>query len=167
MRLDTSVSSKVRRFLPTYNGRNYLGFPDSTLMVIDEMVKKEPKIKYAPTIAGYTFTALLLTDEHKAYGYGMQVLKTSTCEGPAYESIIDDIWNDSTHLTTSKEIYLLGAACYQAKINDYPKGSIYELGRYYHEMSEWYYKGGDIAKAIDAEKKVLKFWGKQLKDEVK
>ena len=163
-RLDTSVSSKVRRFQATYSGRNYLGFPDSTLMVIDEMVKKEPKLKYAPTIAKYTFSALLLSDPPRAYEYGKQVMVTPSYEGPAYESIIADIQNDSRHLTPPKEIYLLGAACYQAKIDQFAHYSIYELATYYHEMADWYFKGGNTLKAIEAEKKVIKLWGKQLKD---
>lgn len=166
-RLDTSVISKVHRFQATYSGRNYLGFPDSTLMVIDEMVKKEPKLKYAPTIAEYTFGALLLTDPHKAYEYGKQVMVTPTYESPAYESIISTVQTDSHHLTTPKEIYLLGAACYQAKINQFAHYSIYDLAGYYHEMADWYYKGGDTVKAIAAEQKVIKLWKKQLKDSSK
>lgn len=166
-RLDTSVISKVRRFQPTYSGRNYLGFPDSTLMVIDEMVKNEPKLKYAPWVAEYTFTALLLKDPHKAYEYGQQAMVTSSYTGPAYESIIADIQTDAIKLTPPKEIYLLGAACYQAKIDNSTNLGEYDLGKYYHEMADWYYKGGDKEKAIAAEKKVIKYWEKQLKDQSK
>jgi thiol-disulfide isomerase/thioredoxin len=165
--LDTSVYSKVRRFLPPYNGRNYLGFPDSTLMVIDEMVKKEPKLKYAPTIAYYTFLSLLLTDPHKAYEYGKQVIVTPTYEPPAYESILRNVREDVLKLTPPKEIYLLGAACYQAEIDNNPSFNEYDLGRYYHEMADWYYKGGDKEKAIAAEKKVIKYWKKQIKSDSK
>jgi len=166
-RLDTSVRSKVHRFQATYSGQNYLGFPDSTLMVIDEMVKKEPKLKYAPTIAQYTFDALLLTDPHKACEYGKQVMVTPTYEGPAYESIIITVQTDSRYLTMPKEIYLLGAACYQAKIDQFNHYTIYDLARYYHEMADWYFKGGDTLKAIAAEKKVVRLWEKQLKDSSK
>jgi hypothetical protein len=63
-----------------------------------------------------------------------------------------------------KEIYLLGAACYQVKIDQSPP--YYEAGymaKQYHDMADWYRLGGDKLKALAAEKKAIKLWEKEAK----
>ncbi|ASU36558.1 hypothetical protein MuYL_4675 [Mucilaginibacter xinganensis] len=161
--LDDTVASLVRHYKGKYSDLNDLGFPDSTLMVVEKMVKQEPKLKYAPWTAKYTFTALLRADPNKAYEFGKQAM-ASPYAWYAYTSIIDDIKDDSRKLTTPKEIYLLGAECYQAKIDRSPPySSIDDMAKLHHEMADWYRRGGDKVKAIAAEKKAIKLWEKELK----
>jgi hypothetical protein len=69
-KLDMEVIDKVRRYHGNYDHLEDLGNPDSTLLVLNEMVKKEPNLKYASWMVFYTFSALLRTDPHKAYEYG-------------------------------------------------------------------------------------------------
>ena len=160
--LDYSVIAKVRRYQGKYNNTDDLGFPDSTLMVIDEMVKKEPKLKYAPWVASYTFIALLRTAPHKAYEFGKQAMASSPY---VHRYIIGDIRDDMRKLTTPKEIYLLGAACYQAKIDRSPSYvTVGYMAKQYHEMAEWYRLGGDKLKALAADKKAIKLWEKDAKN---
>ncbi len=163
--LDDSLPSKVRRYQGKYTDLNDMGLPDSTLMVIDEMVKMEPKLKYAPEIARYTFTALLRTDPHKAYEFGKQAI-ASSYKWYAYGSIIDDIREDVRKLNTpTKEIYLLGAECCKAKIDRSPAYALpSDMAKIYQEMADWYRHGGDKLSAIAAEKKAIKLWEKDLKN---
>ncbi|MDB4921453.1 TlpA disulfide reductase family protein [Mucilaginibacter sp.] len=162
--LDTTVISKVCRYQGKYSDLNDLGFPDSTLMVINEMVKQEPKLKYTPWMVHYTFTALLRTDPHKAYEFGKQAM-ASSYGWYANGRIIDAIRDDMRKLSTPKEIYLLGAECHQAKIDRSPPYlPIGDMAKQYHEMAEWYRRGGDKLKAIAAEKKAIKLWEKELKN---
>lgn len=162
--LDATVIAKVSRYQGKYSDLNDLGFPDSTLMVIDEMVKREPKLKYAPWVASYTFTALLRTDPSKAYKFGKQAM-ASPYGWYAYGSIIGAIRDDMRKLSTPKEIYLLGAECYQAKIDRSPTYlPVGDMAKQYHEMAEWYRQGGDKPRAIAAEKKAIRLWEKELKN---
>lgn len=162
--LDDSVASKVRSYQGKYSDLNDLGFPDSTLRVIDEVVKREPKLKYAPWVASYTFIALLRTDPHKAYEFGKQAMAAAPYELSACSSIIVDIRDELRKLPMPKEVYLLGAACYQVKIDRSPPYlSTGDMAKQYHEMAEWYRQGGEKVKAIAAEKKALKLWEKELK----
>ena len=162
--LDDSLASKVRHFQGKYSNTNDFGFPDSTLMVIDEMVKKEPKLKYAPWAASFTFNSLLITDPHKAYEFGKQAMTASPDEWSVCGDIIGNIRDGLRKLTMPKEIYLLGAECYQVKIDQSPP--YYEAGdmaKQYHEMADWYRLGGDKLKALAAEKKAIKLWEKEVK----
>lgn len=161
--LDAIVYSRVHGYRGKYSDLNDFGFPDSTLMVIDDMVKKEPSLKYAPLTADYTFAALLMKDPHKAYEFGKEAL-TSRYHWSANRSIIGNIRDDSRKLKTPAELCLLGAECMQAKLDRNPNLTNADLARQYHEMAEWYRQGGDKIKAIAAEKKAVKFWEKDLKN---
>ncbi|MEP6611598.1 MAG: TlpA disulfide reductase family protein, partial [Mucilaginibacter sp.] len=70
--LDASVIVKTRRLQQRSRDENFQGFTDSILLVVNAMVKKEPKIKYMPEMASHTFAALLITDPHKAYEYAKE-----------------------------------------------------------------------------------------------
>lgn len=160
--LDEVVHSKVFRYRGNYSNTNDYGFPDSTLMVVDEMVKKEPGLKFAPWTAGYTFAALLMKDPHKAYEFGKEAMG-SRYRKYLYGIIIGDIKDDARKLNTPPEICLLGAACIQARIDQYPYLASDDLARQYEQMADWYRKGGDKAKAIETGKKAIKFWENDLK----
>jgi hypothetical protein len=138
------------------NKPNYIGKPDSALLLINRIVENEPKLKYAPYIAWNTFTALLKTDSNKAYEYGKATIATPTYDEPAYDMIIDGIQFYSDKLKIPAKIYGLGAEAYQIKINHlfYPK--IVNLPKYYNEMASWYWLANDRSKAKRAERKAIK-----------
>jgi thiol-disulfide isomerase/thioredoxin len=162
--LDNSVIAKTHRLQQRSGNENLQGFTDSILVVIDEMVKKEPKIKYMPEMASHTFAALLITDPHKAYQFAKEAM-ASPYAWSAYGSIIDEI-NFVLHnfLTIPKEIYLLGAECYQIEINQSPPGEeTAYLAKQYQNMADWYRLGGDKLKALAADKKAIKLWEKDAK----
>lgn len=150
-KLDLSVGDKVRKYL----GTGGLVKPDSTLLIINKMVKKEPKLKYAPITALFTFWALLKTNEYKAYEYGKGVIETSTYQGPAYYYIIGKIKDFSHRLKNPKAMYRLGAEAYQAKIdNTHPVYRILmDTSKIYHKMAAWYLLAGDTARAMAAKLK--------------
>ena len=132
------------------------GQPDSVLFVIDEFVRNDLKLKYAPITAFNTFSALLKTDQHKAYEYGKEVLATPTYGESAYNSIISVIewWSDK--ITLHSEIYELGAEAYQAEIDHMPYPEIANIPKFYNKMADWYWRANNKSKAIDAGKKAIK-----------
>jgi thiol-disulfide isomerase/thioredoxin len=153
---DEAMIDKVRRYQGKSDHLEDLGYPDSTLFIINEVVKKEPDLKYTPWIVYYTFSALFRTDPHKAYEYGKVAMATSTYAKPAYHMIIGAIQDDSRKVNSTSEIYRLGAECYQAEIDGiiYPK--IVDMAKKYREMAAWYRLAGDKSNAIKAEKKAIK-----------
>ncbi len=157
---DLAVVDKVHRYQDKYDHLEDLGKPDSTLLVIDDMVKKEPDLEYAPYTASYTFSALLINDPHKAYQYGKEVMVTRTYDDPARDRIIGDIKDASLKINIPQEIYQLGADCYQAKINAIIYPQLYDMARLYRNMAAWYILAGDKANAIKAQKKSLKLYRK-------
>ncbi len=159
--------------------KDYFGKPDSALRAINEIVRKEPKLKFAPAIVSYTFSALLITNPNKAYEYGEVALTTSAYDDPVYHIIFGQINAFSDKLSLPAEIYELGAEAYQARINVYPETA--DLLNWYSKMAEWYWRANDKSKAIDAQEKAiealrnqkdysqikmagLQFWLKRYKD---
>jgi thiol-disulfide isomerase/thioredoxin len=151
--LDSQVADKLHRYAGDYDKLDDLGMPDSALLVINEMVKKEPKLKYAPLMVSFTFSALLRTNPHKAYEFGKEAMVTPTYEDPAYDFIIADIEDDSRKLKIPAEIYRLGAECYQAEIDNAPYPELIDMPKLYHKMAAWYLLAGDKSKATEAEDK--------------
>jgi thiol-disulfide isomerase/thioredoxin len=132
-----------------------LGKPDSALLLISEIIKKEPKLKYATAIASCTFSSLLRTDPHKAYEYGNMVIVTPTYEEPAYSSIIGSIEWHSDKLNLPAEIYRLGAEACQLEIDQIPYPEIVNMSKRYSKMAEWYWRACDKSKAIEAQRKAI------------
>jgi thiol-disulfide isomerase/thioredoxin len=132
-----------------------LGKPDSGLSVIDEIVRKEPRLKYAPHVAFHTFSFLLITDPHKAFGYGKAVLSTTTYEPPSYDAITGSIKSYSDILDLPAEIYELGAKAYQVEIDQIPYPGVISLSRIYHKMAEWFGIANCKLEAIEAEEKAI------------
>ena len=154
---DYEVVDKVHQFQGRYYDLGNIGFPDSTLSVINEMVKKRPDLKYTPWMVSYTFSALLLSDPQKAYEYGKAAMATTTYDGPAYSMIIGDIKSESRKVNMTPDIYRLGAECYQAEIDRLIYPEHVDRAIKYRTMAQWYRLAGDESKAIKAEKKALKF----------
>ena len=99
------------------------GKPDSALKFVAEVVKKEPKLKYAPAIAYGTFCALLETDPQKAFDYGKLAIETPTYEEAAYSRIAMAIDIYSTRMKLPIDIYQLGLKATQLEIDNifYPE----------------------------------------------
>ena len=151
--LDDSINYELMRYNGDPAKPDDLGKPDSALLVINEIVRNEPKLKYATFIAYNTFSSLLKTNPNKAYEYGKEVLVTSTYENPLYGLIIEDIKWYSDKLNLPAEIYQLGAEAYQADIDHYPESV--DIPNTYHKMAEWYWRANDKSKAIDVQQKAI------------
>jgi thiol-disulfide isomerase/thioredoxin len=166
-KLDTTLASRVRGFSRWSQNLGYLGSPDSTLKVINQMVGIDKNLKYMPWTTYYTFSALLKTDTCKAYEFGEQALTLSLSpfEISARESLINAIRDDMSKFSTPKQIMAFGAECLQREIIDYNNNHYLrfcDLAEQYKELAEWYRKGGEKAKALEAEKKAVKLWEKEL-----
>jgi thiol-disulfide isomerase/thioredoxin len=131
--------------------------PDSVLIIIDELIKKEPRLKYAPNIAYHTFEALLKTMPHRAYEYGKEVIVTPTYTEPAYDAIIDNIRDYTGKINIPTEIYLLGIEAYQALIDHdiYPQLS--DMPKRYRIIAAWYRLANNETKALEAEQKATAY----------
>jgi hypothetical protein len=129
--------------------------PDSLLSEVAEIVRKEPKLKYAANITAIIFATLLKTDMHKAYEYGKEgLLTTFYGESPSYSIIGNiDIFTNSLHLT--QEIYQLGAEACQVEIDQTAYPEIANIFKLYNKMASWYWRVNEPAKAIDAQQKAI------------
>ncbi|HEY4288358.1 MAG TPA: TlpA disulfide reductase family protein [Puia sp.] len=128
---------------------------DSLLLWIDKIIKKEPKLQYAPFVGVNTFSALLLTDPHKAYEFGKVAMVTPTYEEPNYHLFYGSIgiYSDSLHLPA--EIYELGAEAYQLDLDHRPYKDNDVFARLYHEQAALYWRANDGPKAIEAAQKAI------------
>jgi len=135
--------------------KDYVGKPDSALLVIDEIVRKEPGLKYAPIIASHTFSSLLKTNPHKAYEYGKEVLVTPTYQDPAADIIIGDIEWYSDKLNLPLEIYQLGAEAYQVTIDQIVYPELVNIPKLYKNMADMYWRSKNKSKAIEAQQKAI------------
>jgi len=153
--LDDSARVELNGYVGNAFKAGDLGKPDSALLVIDEIIKKEPKLKYAPAIAFHTFSSLLKTNPHEAYEYGKAVLVTSTYEEPACYAIIGPLEWYSNKLNIPAEIYELGAEAFQVGIDQIPYPGLADLSKLYSKMAGWYWIAKDKSKAIEAEQKAI------------
>jgi thiol-disulfide isomerase/thioredoxin len=153
--LDDSASYELMSYRGDPEKPDDLGKPDSALLVINEIVGNEPRLKYAPRIAFHTFSSLLKTNVHKAHEYAKVAMVTYTYDDPAYEVIISVIELYSDKLNLPAEIYQLGAEAYQAEINQIPYPEIIDIYKLYSKMAEWYWRANDKSNAIDAQQKAI------------
>lgn len=153
--LDKEATYKLNTYVGDHYKPGDLGKPDSALFVINEMIRNEPKLKYAPFIAFHTFSSLLKTNPRKAYEYGKEVLVTPTYADPPYHLITGAIEGYSKRLNLPAEIYQLGAEAYQARIDQIPDPEIVNISKLYNKMAEWYWRANDKSKAIDAQQKAI------------
>ncbi|HLY68974.1 MAG TPA: hypothetical protein VKR53_04550, partial [Puia sp.] len=165
VKLDFAAIDSLKPFTGSRSD-NYYGQPDIVLDSINKFVSMEPGLKYAPIIASSTFCALLKTNPQAAYGYGKQVLITTTYDRPAYEAIISAVESYSDKLTIPPEVYALGAEAWELKIDYIHRVNWEVLHPYevYHQMAEWYWRASNKSKAIQAEKNAVRaLKGKKLK----
>jgi len=152
---DHSVNDKLNTYAGDAFRAGDLGKPDSALLVIDELITKEPMLKYAPSIAFHTFSSLLKTNPHKAYEYGKVVIVTSTYEDPPYDAVIGAISWYSDKLNLPAEIYELGAEAYQAEIDQIPYPELVDISKRYVKMADWYWLAKNKIKAIESQQKAI------------
>jgi hypothetical protein len=155
MELEDSLNYDLMSYKESRVEPNDPGRPDLALLTIEEIIRKEPRLKYAPRIAMHTFDALLKTDPHKAYEYGKVAIVTPTYQQPAYDFIIGSIDWYSDKLKLPAEIYHLGAEAYQSQINDIVYPELVNLPKRYSKMAQWYWKANDRSKAIEAQQKAI------------
>jgi thiol-disulfide isomerase/thioredoxin len=129
--------------------------PDSILFVINEIVKKEPRLKYAPFIADNTFRYLLLTDVNKAYNYGKEVLKNRSYTEPSYFAIIQNINFFHDKITFPAKIYELGAEALQVEVDQVVYPEFVNVANMYNRMAAMYAKANNKVKAIEAQQKAI------------
>ncbi|WP_158513006.1 TlpA family protein disulfide reductase [Flavisolibacter tropicus] len=129
--------------------------PDSILFAINEMVRKEPKLKYAPFIAYDNFRFLLMTDPDKAYAYGKEVLVNPTYQEPAYNAIIGNIAWYSDKMKIPGKIYELGAEACQLEIDHVVYPELVNLPEMYSKMADMYWRSNNKIKAIEAQQKAI------------
>ena len=154
--LDDSLSFELNMCTGDFYKQDYIGKPDSVLLMISEMVKKEPQLKYAYLTAAHTFAALLKTDPAKAYEFGKELLiATSGDDDPPYTGIIENIIWYSDKINLPSGIYQLGAETYQARIDRIPYPKIYNMPKHYKQMAEWYWLANDRSKAIEGMQKAI------------
>ncbi|MBS1738195.1 MAG: TlpA family protein disulfide reductase [Bacteroidetes bacterium] len=132
-----------------------LGKPLVLLEKINQYIKAEPRLQYAPRIAGSIFSALLKTDPQKAYDYGKVALVTPDYLEPVCDYIVDAIMFYSKILKFPPKIYQLGAEAQQAEINDQPYPELVNIPKRYNQMAEWYWKANEKIKAIESQQKAI------------
>lgn len=155
--LDREAYYELVRYQGNPEKLDYIGKPDSALLVINEMLEKEPKLKYAASITSITFSSLLKTNPHKAYEYGKTLLVKSTYDDPIYDDpnyyiIFGNVKEYSDKLNLPAEIYFLGAEAYRARIDAYPE-SVAPI--FYNNMASFYWGACDKSKAIEAQQKAI------------
>jgi thiol-disulfide isomerase/thioredoxin len=90
---DYEASYRLREYLTNGINCDTYGNPDSALLIIKDIVAKDPNMQFTPIIALNTFTALLKKDQEKAYEYGSRAIETSTYTDPPYGIVISVLKN--------------------------------------------------------------------------
>jgi thiol-disulfide isomerase/thioredoxin len=144
-------------FAPDGNYRSDNWIRDSALLLVDEMAKAEPLIKYTPRIAYRVFSILVKTNMKKACEFGKKVIETTTYENPAGVMIRGAIEDLSKEINLTSEIYQLGIEAIQIDINEvlscYPEIRI--LHKRYSKLAEWYWMVCNKSMAIGTLEKAI------------
>lgn len=128
--------------------------PDSIIFVIDDMVKNVPSLEFLPTFISFKFAALLQTEPQKAYVFAREVInKPIYGDDPPYYTLIATIEDYSEKLLIPRNIYRLGAECYQGLIDSNPYPEFGDTPSKYKKMANLYKLAGDLPKAKESERK--------------
>lgn len=132
------------------------GKPNLALIAINDIIKNEPELRYAPRIAFHTFSALLHIDMQKAYEFGKMAISNPSelHDSPAY-TIAGCIETYSDKLQFSSDIFKLGAESYQNVIDEIPYPELANIPKLYNKIAEWYWRANEKEKAIDAQLKAV------------
>jgi thiol-disulfide isomerase/thioredoxin len=128
---------------------------NSILLYIEEVVRKEPRLKYAPHIASRTFHSLLITNPHKAYEYGKMVLVTPAFDAPEYYTIIGIVNLNAGKIKMPAEIYALGVEACQLEIDHTLYPEIADVFKLYNKMAFFYWQANNQPNAIGAQQKAI------------
>lgn len=153
--LDDSLGFEFAGYKSDYYKASDRRKADSILLWVDEIIKKEPKLKYAPFVAVNTFSALLQTDPHKAYEFGKAEMVTPSYEEPNYHLIYSPIEMYSDKFVLPAEVYRLGAEACQMDIDHRPYFDSDAFARLYRRMAVFYWRANDRAKAMEAAQKAI------------
>jgi thiol-disulfide isomerase/thioredoxin len=154
--LDDSVAYELQDYKAEVESK-YVGKSDSLLLIkINEIVRNEPELKYAPNVASYTFNVLLKMKPNEAYKYGKVLIATRTYRFPPYYVVFNSIKSYSESHILPPRLYELGAEAYQARI-DFSRKTV-NLPNAYHTMAEWYWRANDISNAVLTEQKAIDAW---------
>lgn len=162
--LQDSVRHVLNKFVGDRNNPEDLGKPDSALILIDEIIRKEPRLKFEFTITFHTFSALLKTDPLKAYAYGKELLEKSTQAFSMHKAVLDPINAYSDKLTIPTHIYELGVEAHQMKLDRFSE--TINIPNNYRDMAWMYFKAKNKAKAIETMQKAIDAL-KNIKDNYK
>lgn len=152
--LDDSLRFELLKYSEyvDYQNKIVLGNPDSVISAINDIIKIEPRLKYAPLIGSNTFKALLRKDQELAYKFGKELLQNKIFDEPAYYVIIDQIDWYSDKLTLLPKIYNLGTEAYEMKISKIVPEQFIDLApKFYHIKADWHIRANDPLKAIESE----------------
>ncbi len=155
-KLDISLLDTLNTYAGNEYKKDYYGKPEALLLYIEEIVKKEPALKYAPLVGIHTFEAFLKTNLPKAYEFGQTLIKTATYEEPAFHGVIGSIKYFSDKFNLPPDIYRLGAEAHEAKLKWIPYPSQFNMVKLYKTMAEWYWRANDFLKAVPAQDQAIK-----------
>ena len=129
------------------------GKPDSALTVIEQILAKEPGLKYYPKLGHFTLFALIKTNQVKALDFGKAWLAAS--EEPNYKSITDAVYymTEVKKVPLSQGLYELAAYSYQAQIDNYPWSM--NMPVTYNDIARLQFLAGNKEKAIEAQAKAI------------
>jgi len=161
MKGSEELANRITRYKINMDGNTHdrvTVSPHSVLVVIDEMVKNVPILKFLPGFITRTFDALLQTAPQKAYDFAREAMVTpSYYDEPPYLLLVQKIEENSDKLKIPENIYRLGAECCQAWIDDDPYPELGMTERTYKRMATLYRLAGDLPKATEADQKAKDF----------
>ena len=153
--LDKEISYTMIPYLANPEKPAETSKPDSALLLLSEIIKNEPKLKYSHFVAYHTFSFLLEKNPHSAYKYGKLAIEPNIYPEPAYDAIISSVNKYSNKIKLPVEIYQLGAEAYQVKIDQITYPEIMNMSKYYNNMADLYWLAKNTSKAIDSQNKAI------------
>lgn len=124
--------------------------PLEALEKIDEILRREPRLRSYYHIKYEIFASLLQTDPEESLKYGRTLLLENDPLNDQSEIIFDNIKRLESQLTLAKSIYKLGADAYRVHINSFVYPEIITKHRFYYWMAIWYAKADEIEKAVES-----------------
>jgi hypothetical protein len=128
--LDLEIHYGLFRYRSDYRKDN-LAVPYSALLAIEEIVQKEPKMKYTYRVAYETFSCFVQVNRQMAYEYAKVAMVIPTYRKPAYE-VIDAL---SGKKNQPQEIYHLSAVTSPMDIDQLPYPEILALDKRYSKQA--------------------------------
>lgn len=146
----------------SYDLENYLRNPakqDSVLPVIEEYIRLEPGLQYAPMIAYRRLLALLNKDQEAALQYGREALACTAFDEETPFLIIYAIEAQAAVQNLKPEIYQLGISAYLLLLKEYP-GKI-NIPATYHHLAKFWMMAGNSTNAVRAEAAAIELLKKE------